>query len=298
MSTSEREEILKEVARQNLKQRPKLSQKTANAFNWAAFGFPFLYNAIYKRYVLALTFVILTVIPHVMDNFIPAALYLPVVYVLSAISLLLAIYSGMTGNKVVYDNRKYDDEEDFIRSQAFWLPAAVFIIIVHLLIIPIQKTGHFNTSQMMKLAQAKETLREAIQKGAGEGNLLGVNTVADKIPAYFAKYIKNGKFDGIDTIKMSNGVTYKIEGYMYECGSKAFNTYHEQKTSCATVTIDLNGEQGPNKTSSVDDIKATKGLLNRSVRLADVYTLYAYNDDMAPKEGSVEQYAFRKFEKE
>ena len=116
------------------------------------------------------------------------------------------------------------------------------------------------------------------------------------LDAQKAKYLK-GTFNGTDTIKMSNGTTYKIEGYLYECGSKKENTYHEQKTSCATVTVDLNGDKGPNAFTTMDELKKIRSLVNRSTKLKDVYTLYAYNDDVAAKAGTVEQFALERFEK-
>ena len=149
---------------------------------------------------------------------------------------------------------------------------------------------------MLKFAEAKDVLKQAIQKGLKDGDILGVNTVENNIPSYFAKYLK-GTFNGTDTIKMSNGTTYKIEGYLYECGSKKENTYHEQKTSCATVTVDLNGDKGPNAFTTMDELKKIRSLVNRSTKLKDVYTLYAYNDDVAAKAGTVEQFALERFEK-
>ena len=297
MIDNEKARIAREVSIQNLKKKPKLSKKTANSFNLAAFAFPVIYNFIYKRKGLAITFLILTWIPHFINHFVSSGFYLTLVITISIFTLLLAFISGLTGNKDAYDARNYDDEIDFLKSQKCWLPFSLAVIIVHILILPMQITGHTNTIQMMKLAETKDILKQAVVKGLNEGNILGVNTVENNIPAYFAKYLAKGKFNGTDTITMPNGTTFKIEGYLYECGSKKENTYYEQKTSCATVTIDLNGQEAPNKATTMDELDKIRSLVNRSTRLKDIYTLYIYNDDLAAKAGTVEQFALERFEK-
>lgn len=297
MTENEKARIQREVSLQNLKGKPKLSKKTANSFNIAAFAFPVIYNFVYKRKKLAITFLILTWIPHFINHFVSSGFYLTLVITISILTLLLAFISGLTGNKDAYNARNYDDEIDFLKSQKCWLPFSIAAIVVHILIFPMQITGHTNTIQMLKLAEAKETLKQAVVNGANDGNLLGVNTVENDIPAYFAKYLKKGNFNGTDTITMPNGTTFKIEGYLYECGSKKQNTYYEQKTSCATVTIDLNGNKGPNETTSMDELEKIRSLVNRSTKLKDIYTLYVYNDDLAAKAGTVEQFALERFEK-
>lgn len=291
----EQKEILREVQLQNLKKKPKLSKKTANSFNFQACLLPVIYNSVYNRRKLAAAFLILTAVPHIIDSFVSDGTYLVTVISVSILAIILALYSGLTGNLKAYDSRKYDDEIDFKKSQRFWIPAAIIALIIHICILPSQYRGHYNTIQMIKLAEAKDELKGAIQRGADEGNLLGVNTLEGNIPAYFAKYLNKGSFDGIDTITMPNGETYKIEGYLYECGSVEFNTYHEQKTACASVTIDLNGEKGPNIRTDINDVEAVKRI--RTAKLPDMFTLYAYNNDLAPKEGSVEQYALKRFER-
>ena len=60
----------------------------------------------------------------------------------------------------------------------------------------------------------------------------------------------------------------------------------------------MNGDEGPNEKMTLDDLNKVRSLVNRSTRLKDVYTLYAYSDDLAPKAGSVEQFALERFEKE
>ena len=297
MIDNEKARIAREVSIQNLKKKPKLSKKTANSFNLAAFAFPVIYNFIYKRKGLAIAFLILTWIPHFINHFVSSGFYLTLVITISIFTLLLAFISGLTGNKDAYDARNYDDEIDFLKSQKCWLPFSLAAIIVHILILPMQITGHTNTIQMMKLAETKDILKQAVVKGLNEGNILGVNTVENNIPAYFAKYLAKGKFNGTDTITMPNGTTFKIEGYLYECGSKKENTYYEQKTSCATVTIDLNGQEAPNEATTMDELDKIRSLVNRSTRLKDIYTLYVYNDDLAAKAGTVEQFALERFEK-
>ena len=47
----------------------------------------------------------------------------------------------------------------------------------------------------------------------------------------------------------------------------------------------------------MDELKKIRSLVNRSTKLKDVYTLYAYNDDVAAKAGTVEQFALERFEK-
>ena len=99
-------------------------------------------------------------------------------------------------------------------------------------------------------------------------------------------------------LTLPTGEKVQIEGYLRECGTRKQNTYHEQKTACATLTIDMNGDEGPNEKMTLDDLNKVRSLVNRSTRLKDVYTLYAYSDDLAPKAGSVEQFALERFEKE
>ncbi len=296
MIDEEKARIAREIAVQSLKVKPKLSSKTANGFNIAAFALPVIYNLAYKRKKLAITFLVLTWLPHFTNHFVSSGLYITMIGVVSFLTVVLALISGVTGNKDAYNARDYDDEIDFLKSQKCWIPFAVAAMFLHILILPFQITGHTNTIQMLKFAEAKDVLKQAIQKGLKDGDILGVNTVENNIPSYFAKYLK-GTFNGTDTIKMSNGTTYKIEGYLYECGSKKENTYHEQKTSCATVTVDLNGDKGPNAFTTMDELKKIRSLVNRSTKLKDVYTLYAYNDDVAAKAGTVEQFALERFEK-
>lgn len=296
MIDEEKARIAREIAVQSLKVKPKLSSKTANGFNIAAFALPVIYNLAYKRKKLAITFLVLTWLPHFTNHFVSSGLYITMIGVVSFLTVVLALISGVTGNKDAYNARDYDDETDFLKSQKCWIPFAVAAMFLHILILPFQITGHTNTIQMLKFAEAKDVLKQAIQKGLKDGDILGVNTVENNIPSYFAKYLK-GTFNGTDTIKMSNGTTYKIEGYLYECGSKKENTYHEQKTSCATVTVDLNGDKGPNAFTTMDELKKIRSLVNRSTKLKDVYTLYAYNDDVAAKAGTVEQFALERFEK-
>ena len=296
MIDEEKARIAREIAVQSLKVKPKLSSKTANGFNIAAFALPVIYNLAYKRKKLAITFLVLTWLPHFTNHFVSSGLYITMIGVVSFLTVVLVLISGVTGNKDAYNARDYDDEIDFLKSQKCWIPFAVAAMFLHILILPFQITGHTNTIQMLKFAEAKDVLKQAIQKGLKDGDILGVNTVENNIPSYFAKYLK-GTFNGTDTIKMSNGTTYKIEGYLYECGSKKENTYHEQKTSCATVTVDLNGDKGPNAFTTMDELKKIRSLVNRSTKLKDVYTLYAYNDDVAAKAGTVEQFALERFEK-
>ncbi|HIS54691.1 TPA: hypothetical protein IAA82_07040 [Candidatus Galligastranaerophilus gallistercoris] len=297
MVDEEQMRIIREVSRQNRKTKPKLSKKTANAFNLQAFVFPVIYNFIYKRKTLAFIFLILTWLPHLTNKFISSSMYPVLVTTVTVLTVILALISGLTGNRAAYDARNYDDEEDFIKSQRFWLPVAVIGIIIHIIIWPVQQTGHNNTSHMMKFAEVKDDIKQIIQKGYREGDILGINTVGEeRIPSYFAKY-SNGTFDGVDTIVFPNGVKIKVEGYLRECGTRAQNTYYEQKTACATVTVDVNGDAGPNETMSLDDLKKVRSLVNRSVKLKDVYTLYAYSDDLAPKSGTIEQFALERFEK-
>ncbi len=294
--SKEAKDILKEVMRQELKVKPKLSKKTANSFNLAACCIPVIYNAIYNRRILAATFLVLTAIPQLFSLFATDFVYSFICKIVFILTVLLAIYSGVTGNQKAYDARNYDDEEDFIKSQRFWLPAAIIFLIAHMILLPIQNTKHYNVAQMIKFAQAKKELKLAIEKGAASGDLLGVNTVAENVPAYIAKNLGKGKFDGQNTITMPNGYKYTIEGYLYECGSKASNTYHEQKTSCATVWIDVNGNKGPNQETSYGAVENIKKAFNKQ-KINDIFTMYIYNDDLAPKKGSIEEHALKGFER-
>lgn len=296
MASSERENILKEVKRQNLGHKPKLSRKTENSFNLPAFVFPCLYNLIYKRRGLAVCFLIFTWAVHFSNHFVSSSTFKTIVYIASFLTFLFALFSGATGNKAAYNARNYDNEEDFLKSQKFWVLPSVIGIILHIFFFPIQMTGHTNTVQMLKVAEAKDVLKQAIQKGVNEGNLLGVQTIGEDIPSYFAKYMRS-YLDDTNTLKGQNGVTYTIEGKVYECGSRKFNTYHEEKTACAVVTVDLNGNEGPNEFTPMASLDKIRSLVNRSVKLQDKYVLYVYDDDVAPKEGSVEQFALERFER-
>lgn len=299
MVDEEKMRIIREVSRQNRKIKPKLSKKTANSFNLPAFALPVIYNFIYKRRFLAVCFLILTWIPHLINKIISSSFYPHLVTIVTVLTVILAIFSGLTGNSAAYNARNYDDEEDFLKSQKFWLPVAIVFIIVHILILPVQKTGHNNTRHMMKFAEVKDELKQIIQKGYNSGDILGINTVGEeRVPQYFAKY-SNGVFDEEKRIlTLPTGEKVQIEGYLRECGTRKQNTYHEQKTACATLTIDMNGDEGPNEKMTLDDLNKVRSLVNRSTRLKDVYTLYAYSDDLAPKAGSVEQFALERFEKE
>src|SRR5699024_5732011 len=117
MTENEKARIQREVSLQNLKGKPKLSKKTANSFNLAAFAFPVIYNFVYKRKKLAITFLILTWIPHFINHFVSSGFYLTLVITISILTLLLAFISGLTGNKDAYNARNYDDEIDFLKSQ-------------------------------------------------------------------------------------------------------------------------------------------------------------------------------------
>ena len=141
MTENEKARIQREVSLQNLKGKPKLSKKTANSFNLAAFAFPVIYNFVYKRKKLAITFLILTWIPHFINHFVSSGFYLTLVITISILTLLLAFISGLTGNKDAYNARNYDDEIDFLKSQKCWLPFSIAAIVVHILIFPMQITG-------------------------------------------------------------------------------------------------------------------------------------------------------------
>ena len=288
--------IRKQFKRQEARQKPKLSRQTAAKFNYAACMLPVIYNFIYKRPLLAISFLILTGIPHVVDLLGNAVLYTFVVWVVSIATIALAVYSGKTGNKDAYDARDYDDEEDFLNSQKWWIYGAAAALLVHIFILPMQINGHCNKTRMMLLADAKEELKAAIVQGAEEGDILGATVFGEEIPAYFAKYIK-GTFNNEDTIKGDKGYTYVIEGYEQECGSRASNTYHGKKTACAKIRVDVNGAKGPNEAASNENADGVKDLINNSKKLKDIFVLYAYDDDLAPKEGSIEEFAFKKFER-
>lgn len=288
--------IRKQFKRQEARQKPKLSRQTAAKFNYAACMLPVIYNFIYKRPLLAILFLILTVIPHIADLFVSATIYTLIVWTVSILAIALAIYSGKTGNKDAYNARDYDDEEDFLNSQKWWIYGAIAALILHLFILPMQINGHCNTTRMMRLADAKEELKTAIAKGAESGDILGVNTFGEDIPSYFAKYV-TGVFDNENTIKSKKGYTYVIEGYEQECGPRVSNTYHGKKTACAKVHIDVNGAKGPNQSASNENGDGVKDLMNNSRKLKDIFVLYVYDDDLAPKEGSIEEFAFKKFER-
>lgn len=276
----------------------ELSSRIANSFNYPAFIFPVIYNLAYKRWKLALISIVLTWLPHCLDHYISSTVYFYLVDITALIIIALAAYSGFTGNVAAFNARKYDDEKDFIRSQKFWIPFAVLGIIFHIIIYPVQKTGHINTINMIRLAEAKQELKIAIQDGLRSSEILGVSAVGhEKVVDFFKRHLTKGVYDQDSTITMPNGVTYFIEGFEQECGTRAENTYHEKKTACARITVDLNGKSEPNEYTTLDDLKEVSSLLNRKTRLKDLYTLYAYNDDVAPKEGSVEQFALERFER-
>lgn len=295
--SDEQARIRREFIRQEKKVKPELSKKTANAFNLAACCLPVIYNLIYKRYHLAVTFLILTLIPHLIDIFITSSLYLLIVILLSVFSILLALYSGFTGNSDAYNARNYDDERDFLFSQRGWKYAAVVAIIVHIAILNIQITGHMNTAKMIDFANAKDELKTAITDASLKGEVLGLNAIGDKIPEFFSKYI-NGEFDKEQSVIYSkSGYTYLIEGYYQDCLGRNEVNYHEKLTACAKILVDVNGKKGPNELAVDNGVDGVKDVSKNFTKLKDIFVLYAYNDDLAPKEGSVEQYILRKFER-
>ncbi len=284
---------LKTVLNPKKRIKPKLSKKTESAFNLGACFLPCLYNFIYKRPYLALTFLILTAIPHTIDRLISAEHYLYLVYFVSLMSIVLAIYSGLSGNKSAYNSRDYDNETDFIKSQRFWIAPVILAIIIHLVLLPVQITGHYNAYKMIKFAQAKDTLKKALIEGTKDDNVIGVNTFYENIPAYFERYT-NGKLQGTD-LYMPNGIVYNITGYVQECGTVRENSYYGEKSACATIKIDLRDKKDPNTvyTSNLDTIK---NVFN-TTKLDNYFVIYAYGDDLMPKEGSIEQYILRRFER-
>lgn len=288
--------IIREVFRQDLKKKPKLSKKTSESFNLAACFLPVLYNLIYKRFLLAGCFVILTCIPHILDRFVSSEIYLFIVWIVSIISLILAVYSGKTGNKDAYDARNYDDEFDFLKSQQGWFYIALLALIAHIIVFPIQVNGHYNTSRMIALADAKQELKEAIVKGEKNEDIVGSSAVGDNIPSFFAQYI-DGSFDGTSKITSKKGYIYDIEGYEYDCLTREATSYHESKTACAKVKIDINGNKGPNAKANSENSDSISAIAQNTKRLNDIFVLYIYSNDLAPKEGSIEQYAFKKFER-
>lgn len=290
-------DIRKQFRRQSMKRKPPLSKKTAESFNYAACMLPVIYNLIYKRYWIAITCLCLTALPHCVDIFFPSALYIAVVVLVTLATLFLAFYSGKTGNISAYKARNYDDEEDFLMSQKWWVVGAVLALVIHILIFPGQIRGHFNTAKMISLSYAKNELKQAMIKAEEDDKIIGINTFGEDIVKLFANYIK-GTYDAENsTINSAKGYIYKIEGYEQECGQRNENTYHGDKTACAKVHIDVNGKKGPNLFASNENGDGVKELLRNSKKLNDIFVLYVYNDDLAPKEGSIEMYAFKKFER-
>ena len=290
-------DLVKEVMKKEVVRKQKLSPETLNSFNYGACALPVVYNLLYKRYKIAIAFLVMTAIPHLVSNFASSIFYTIIARTIFLLTVLLALYSGKTANKFAYEARNYDDEQDFIKSQRLWLPVAAIALIAHIYLLPMQFTGHYNTVQMIKIAQAKQQLKKAIQKGAEAGDLLGVNSTENMIPGYFSNYLTRNVFDGEKTIYMPNKYVYTIEGYDYDCGTRESNSYHEQKTACAMITIDTNGKKGPNILSTLQDVDSIKGTIKTTKRLNDRFTLYVYNDDLAPKKGSIEEYALKRFER-
>lgn len=296
--SNEKARIMREFLRQEKKVKPELSKKTARSFNFAACMLPVIYNCVYNRIPLAILFLVLTAIPHIIDTHVNSGTYISVVIFVSVASVLLAVYSGITGNKKAYDARDYDDERDFIFSQRGWKIAAVIALIIHLLIINRQINGHYNVAQMIDFSKAKVELKEAIQKGAEDEYILGSNVLDDKVPLFFGKYIEGDFNEETGVINAKSGYKYTVEGYNIECISRYKVNYHEDLTACGKVTVDINGKEGPNKPAVLNGVNGVKPVSRGAVKLNDLFTLYVYNDDLAPKEGSVEEYALRKYEKE
>ena len=289
--------IRREFIRQEARVKPKLSKKTADAFNFGACMLPVLYNLIYKRYHLAAAFLVMTAIPHIVNVFLNSYSYLVIVFAVSILSILLALYSGVTGNSDTYNARDYDDERDFILSQRGWNFAAVIALIVHICILGHQINGHYNIARMIDFANAKNELKTAIRDGAISHEIIGITAVGQNIPIYFSKYIK-GKFDEeTGTIRAKSGYKYTIEGFYQDCFSRKQVHYHEKLTSCAIVYVDVNGDKGPNLPAVENGVDGVKDISRSAKRLNDIFTLYVYNDDLAPKEESIEEYALRKFER-
>lgn len=290
--------IRRQVQRQSMRRKPPLSKRTAESFNYAACMLPVLYNLIYQRYSIAVTCLILTAIPHCLDVFLPSLPYSILIVLITFITLIVAYYSGKTGNVSAYKARNYEDEEDFLVSQKWWVVGAAVALIIHLLVFPMQIRGHFNTAKMISLSNAKEELKQALILGANNNEILGVNVFGENIPEFFAKYIKGASFDPENaTIDSLKGYTYKIEGYDAECGQRDANTFHGDKTACAKVYVDVNGKNPPNLSASSENGDGVKELFKNSKKLNDIFALYVYSDDLAPKEGSIEAYAFKKFER-
>ena len=296
MNTSDnREEILKELKRQNLGSKPKLSEKREKSFNFAAFIMPVIYNIVYGRYFLALIFLGLTALPHIIDKYTYASTYKSLVIYISIFTVILALFSGVTGNKAAYNARNYRDEEEFIKTQRFWIPFIILAIIAHAIIIPLQINGHCNTERMLSLFEAKQELKRTIKVFSKQGFKLGDNVLGESIPYLFQEYLQ--REHDTDIIKSKSGRNYKIIGYYQDCGSRAQNTYHGEKTACAKVYLDVNGDKAPNAAASKENADGIEGIRNNTSRLNDTFVLYIYNDDLAPKEGSIEEYAFKKFER-
>lgn len=263
----------------------------------AALALPFLYNLLYDRKGLAFCFLVLTAIPHFLSRMESSSLYLFGVWTSGFLSLILAFYSGLTGNRAAFKARNYENEEDFIRSQRFWVPITVIAIIVHFYIFPSQITGHINSTRMIKLNSAKENINYAIQRGAADnGEIPGINVKNADTPFFFAKYMY-GNFDGVSTITGLNGETYFFRALENDCGTVEDNTFYGEKTACAVITVDLNGKKGPNYALPSSEVKGLSRALNKNTRLADTYTFYLYNDGVKESEGSVEQYVLKKFER-
>ncbi len=289
--------IAREFARQEAGVKPKLSSKTKNAFNIPACFLPVLYNAIYKRLHLSIAFLVLTGIPHVVNLFLPAGLYLFVVFIVSLLTVLLALYSGMTGNEDAYAARDYDDESDFLISQRGWKVLGIIALIVHIVILKPQIIGHLNTAKMIEFANAKNEIKTAISEGAIDREVIGLTIIGESIPDYLAKYLKGSYDAATKTIRTKNGYKYTIEDYNQECSKREQNLYHEKLTACGKIYVDINGDKKPNKSALPDEVSDVKAAAKNTILLGDIFTLYLYSNDCAPKEGSIEEHILKKYER-
>ena len=119
------------------------------------------------------------------------------------------------------------------------------------------------------------------------------------MPLYISRYL-DGEFDNNIRIIAPNGFIYYIKGIVQDCGKVADNTYHSEKTACGYAKIDMNGEKGPNFPSDLYNLSDFQHFMNRLMNhiiMGDIFTIYIYEDGVAAKEGSIEQYALKKFER-
>ena len=207
-------------------------------FNWGAFLLTWIWLFRYKKYLLAVIFIILMI-----------AAAMPVIgLIVVGFNFGLAILAGIKGNEWALNARNYKDTEEFNYIQKKWTKAGTIVWMLIILSITSLYTFEF-----LRFKKAYETTAGIRRTATMLSEILKINDIdmiqipqnldSKNITQYF--YASMGGFDGEqisdDTIKMTsnnkkNETTYKFTG----------NGQCTQKAPC-TILVDINGSKKPNK---------------------------------------------------